>query len=74
MLITPDTQEIKRLPFGIFAVVFFLGLHIFALILSILREQFGLINETLSLVGDLMLEQFGFAGVFDISGGRYVRD
>jgi hypothetical protein len=66
MIVTPDLQEIKRLPFGIYAIVFFLGLHIFALVLSILREQFGIINEVLSAIGDLVLEQFGYGGIFDI--------
>lgn len=61
----PDTHVSKRLPFGIYAIVFFLGIHIAALVLELLRLQFGYVIDFLAQASEIVVSQLGLGGVTD---------
>jgi hypothetical protein len=66
----PELRETNRLPFGIYAIVFFLALHILALILDLLRVQYGVVVDFMDTFGQLILEEFGLGRLF----GQFVKN
>lgn len=63
---SPVIHESRRLPFGIYAIVFFIALHVIALLLEILSVQYGTVNDLMKTAGQTILAEFGLGGVYQL--------
>lgn len=64
--VPPVIPHPRRLPFGIYAIVFFLVLHIAGLLFDVLAIRYELGIEFIDSISTVIFEEFGLGGLFQI--------